>query len=561
MAKKTKTGKGKAGTQTRKISVDGALLREIRELLGKKNEQRLGAFGIPYRSLSAYENNQRTPTLETLGKLFKAMRDFASVRDAIASKAATVTSESSHLARVLDRQRRIVASALDCERDGKFGRDMEAEQQMLGILEDKNPLDQALRDSFVGQAETANLKLEAELNVVRNHFVDLYRQQASNWIRNGRFIEAIKPLRELSRHVSLARQDKLMLVQALRSLSKEPSDEAGREIAALHAEAECTPHTTDWIDWLVSIGQTAYHYHNLAMAEAAFRQASEAKVEDRSKLAVPLGHLAVVLYRQAESNSITATEREECQEKARLTWEQVLKCLPVDRFPRQLAVTRMRLGNFWSHRPSGSKEESLSNLNQAFRHYEEARIIWERQNCAGELGAIEYTLADWELKRARLCDRFGENERHLKEAIRLCESAIGKLSPAAPDEWHNSHFNLAEALEALDAVVPAHEHLERAASAYQTAAEVYSVAGPLEYWIATVIPLCRVKASLAQRSPDDPEIRESLHDTLNALEAKGCDDTGIQRQVAAWREQFPPLGTRPATVKKSRSGAHTHRRR
>lgn len=548
-------------TPTRKFPIDGKQLRQLRDLFGTPNRQSRGVFGISYRSLSAFENNRRTPSLETLGKMFRAMREMASRRDAIAGGKAAVTSEESCLAKVLDLQRRIVVSALDYERAGRFNRDLDAERKMLGILEDKTPVDQALRDSFVGQAESANLKLELELKFARERLVDLCRQQASNWIRNERFIDAIKPLRELARHTSLTLQDKWMFVRALRPLSKTPTDEAGREIAALHAGAECPPDTMDWIDRQVSIGQTAFHYHDMAAAEVAFRLATEAKVDDRSKLAEPLGHLAVVLYRQAESDSISPAERAARQEQARQTWEQVLQCLPVERFPRQSAVTHMRLGNFWSHCPSSSNEESLSNLKRATKHYEAACDIWERQNCAGELGAIEYTLADWEMKRAQLCEKSGHRKRHLEEAVRLCESAIGKLSPAAPDEWHNAHFNLAEALATLDSVIPDACYLRRAVEAYQTAANVYSEAGPLEHWIATIVPLCRVKAALAQRFPDTPEWQQSLHATLDALETRGADAAEVRRQVAAWREQFPPSDTRRATMRRPQRAQIKHHRR
>ena len=99
------------------------------------------------------------------------MREMASRRDAIAGEKAAVTSEKSCLAQVLDLQRRIVVSALDNERAGRFDRDLDAERKMLGILEDKNPVDQALRDSFVGQAENANLKLEFELKIARERLV------------------------------------------------------------------------------------------------------------------------------------------------------------------------------------------------------------------------------------------------------------------------------------------------------------------------------------------------------------------------------------------------------
>jgi tetratricopeptide (TPR) repeat protein len=539
MARKQSARHGVAGPRARSIPINGKLLGELREKLRVINRKVDGAFGISYRSLSGYENNQRPLPVGTLAGIFKEMRTLAKTIDARKGEQGAVTVERSMLAEVLDAQRKIVIEALNAERGGGRSRDLDAERGLLETLEANSREDQALRDSFSGQPETADLKLATEIHAARERLADLLRQQAWNWIRNTRFSEAIAPLRQISAHVPATIHDKLALVQALRASSKRVDDEAGREIARLHAEATCEPNTADWVDLQVSMGKTAFAYDDLVGAESAFRRASEAALEDQAKLAEPLGHLAVLLYQLAETQSASSSEKRARQEQARLCWEKVLICLPKERFPQQYAVTEMRLGNYWSGREAQSKREVRDNLIEAYRHYEMARQIWETENNRAQLGAIEYTIADWELKRAKLAEKIEERRAHIQEAVRLCNSAIRKLTPEAPLEWHNANFNLAEALEALEAVSPSVDNLEKAALAYQAAADVFSGGRNLEHWTATMLPLCRVKAALARTNRNSSEYRSALHATLQELESARSDDTDVRKQIEAIRKELP----------------------
>jgi hypothetical protein len=525
----------------RGIHLDGAKLRELRNLLNVPNRPSKGAFGVSYRSLSAYENMARIPPLSTVVSIFESMRNHARLLDHKANDQQQVLEGTSFLARVQAGQRSIIENVLEQEKEPGIAGDVEWIRRLLATLDDQTSEGQALRDSFIGNAEAANLRLDAEVIASRRRLADLLSAQGRNWLRNSRFVEAAKSFRESFLFASPTLSDRLALVRALLHLSSRPDDEAGREIASLHSAFDCKPNTNDWIDLNVSLGKTAFHYRDFNGAETALRRALEANVDDSARIAETLGHLAVVLYQQAEAESPSSQQREEKQLFACQCWERALTHLPAERFPHQHAVTQMRLGNFWSQKPSKTTQEKKTNLTNAYTHYETARCIWERLHVASYLGIIEYTIADWALKRSRVCERKSDRLRQLEDSVRLSRNSIEKLTPQASDDWHCAHFNLGEALKEQDEERPNDEFLQSAIAAYQIAADVYAETPLIDYWKDTMLPLCEVKARLALRNPSNEVYREQLEQSLRSLESKCSlmvDQHNLRKRIGEWRKKI-----------------------